>query len=549
MPETFTHPVTGKVTEIPTEVFADAAKTRKLTFATKKTKGCGVGGWYSDEAGNRFMVKFGGENCYMEKLINDLAKICVAESLVAEETAVGNATILEVRDAVVIEKVRPCFISREIPEYRDLISIKVTDDSGVEDVKETTKAKKSHAPKFHPAYSFNALIGFDDTSEENIGIAGAAAEAKIVDYGNLPNFLHPHQIDLDGIPFQLASATGHRNLSGMQFIRRRYFGFDSFLSPSDFSKPQKMRPEDINYHAVLTGVKKICDNEAAILATVAESAKSAAETTTLSEEEKKKYAEQMARFGAALTARIGWLRENFAEDIALIDDAEKKEYFSSLKWRLHPNFKELMVIEDEIFTRCAKKDVEENFKQIAEMLDGRTREEILELDLRTVEKADLQEYAKKNFMLHNALAAKDYELAKWLVVNEISDINQHRNSRVHNYQLLRLTPLHAAIAMYHDALFYQTEEVEPLRELIKVLKAKFIEKNGEAYDASKKEEHAKQGYDSFALELTFMANQKYETIMSSAETLAATKIQRSFRAFSARRLAAEEAAKEGGRDE
>jgi hypothetical protein len=198
-----------------------------------------------------------------------------------------------------------------------------------------------------------------------------------------------------------------------------------------------------------------------------------------------------------------------------------------------------MKVEKEIFHQCATKNLEANFAEISELLLGRTRDEILALDLRSVKKSDLQECVKKNFILHNALISGDFKTAKWLVENDLSDINQHRNLRTHNYQFFRLTPLHTAIAMYHDALAYgATSELEPLVEMIALLSEKFREKNGAAFDSSR--DYRSEKSDAFAIKMTFMALEKFQQ-KASPEALAATTIQRAFRAH---RLVREEVSKE-----
>ena len=53
-----------------------------------------------------------------------------------------------------------------------------------------TQNQKSHAQKFHPVYVFNALIGFDDSNEENFGIAGPDHKPKVIDYDVFPTFLY-----------------------------------------------------------------------------------------------------------------------------------------------------------------------------------------------------------------------------------------------------------------------------------------------------------------------------------------------------------------------
>ena len=175
------------------------------------------------------------------------------------------------------------------------------------------------------------------------------------------------------------------------------------------------------------------------------------DSSCVTKDQKNFYAKTMGNFANALQNRITWMKENFAADIeAVTADPEK---FSELKWRTHPKFSELMQAEAKIFKQCAKNDLDKNLCGVAELLEGRSREEILSLDLRNVETADIKTFVNENFMLHNAVMSEDFELAGWLVNNNLANINKVRNIRNHNYQNHRTTSLHAAIAGYHDKFF------------------------------------------------------------------------------------------------
>lgn len=498
----FVDPKTKKVTEIPSEIFADEEGSKKLTFFAQKSAGWGVGGWYRDGEGKEFMVKFAGPTCYTEKLLTELARIAVGKEFLAEETFVGGATLPGESNPI------PYLAIGKIPDYQDIIRI---------------TNSKSHAQKFHPAYVFNALIGFDDSNEENFGLSGSDAKPKIIDYGGLPTFLHPEQSEHAGLPFHLASLIGHRNLSGMQLVRRRYFGHEDFINPNDLSKPTRLAPEDITYSSVLIGAKNIITNESEIIARAEESLNGVLESAYLNEDQKKSYMKTMGNFAPALRARITWMKENFAANIAEMEvDPDK---FSELKWRMHPKFSELMQAEEVIFKQCAKNNLDQNFHGLTELLSGRSREELLSLDLKMVETTDIKKFVNENFMLHNAIMSEDLELTRWLVNNDLADINKTRNIRNHNYQNHRTTPLHAAIAGYHDKLFYSTPSPAS-EEMIAILKEKFFEKNGPQFDEQR--DYASEDIDGFAIRRTFEALNKFQQ-KASPEALATTKIQRAVR--------------------
>ena len=401
----FTDPRTKIEIPISEEIICDG---KKLEFIDQKTAGCNPGGWYADESGNKFMVKFPHPSNpafpYFEQLLNDLAKVCVGKDFVAGDIKVSRATL----DG----QEMPCLVTTKVENYQDLINIEAA--SKVE--ADSVALRKPLAPQFHIFYAFCALIGNDDLNEENLGvITDPATEEKtplIIDYGIQPPFLNQEQIASASVPFQLASFIGHRNLNGMQFVRRRYFGHDGFMNPDDRLKPQKenLKPEDISYLAVLTGVKDIVESESLIIRLAHENFAAAMGDYSLDDDQRRSYAEKFAPFAEILSRRITWMKENFAEDLAKLGDTEECRRLEAIKWRLHPKFAELMEIENSVFKQCALVDLEKNLKQLSNLLDGRDYEEILSLDLRDVEKSDIQDYANKNFILHNAILP---EILKW----------------------------------------------------------------------------------------------------------------------------------------
>ncbi len=498
----FTHPITKAEIAIPTEIQVDGSEER-LTFYQQKSAGWAAGGWYQDSAGQEFMVKLEEPNPYLEKLLNNLAAISVGREFVAADNLTG---LCEFRG-----KTSPCFVVGKIPGYRDLISIK--------DLAE----KKSHATKFHPAYAFNALIAFDDSNEENIGI-DEAGQAKIIDFGNIPHFLNPEQIEHSHIPFHLASLIGHRNAKGMQMMRNRYFGYDGFLNPLERRNwAEILGPEDVSYYDVLSGIKKIVDQQEEIAATIARSIKEV-ESKDIDEAQKSKYLQHLTNFQSSTLGRIDFMRQVFAPDLEKLE--ENIEQFSQLKWRLHPEFSRLMEAEEKIFGECIKKSCETDFQSIAGIMGAElSREEILKQKHFDESQTEaLRKYNDSNHTLHNAVMNNDVEMVRWLLDNDLADINKTRNVRAHNYQNYRLTPLHTAIAIYYDRLVYDTANSASGHEMIDVLKAKFFEKNGDKFEDDK----SYQG-DKFAIMLTFMGLDTYQERSSNVNNEAATKIQRAFR--------------------
>ncbi len=537
-PAIFIDPHTKREIPLSEEVICEG---KELTFTDQKKLGWSPGGWYVDEDGTRFMVKFSPLNLgfpYVETLLNELAEICVGKEFIAGEVKVGHGEV----DG----KTMPCILTSEVKNYQDLIAL----ESASKKEFETIALRKRFAEGLHKFYVFCALIGNDDLNEENLGIKTDSVTGEvtplIIDYGTNMTFLNQ---EYAGIPFQLASFIGHRNLNGMQYVRRRYFGHDDLLDPFQ-AKLVEPKTEDISYLSILLGIKAIIDSKDHLLALTATNLTAAMLDDTLSEEERSSHLTKYEKLTDVLRQRIEWMEVNFSEDLTKLNDAVECEEFAKMKWRLHPTFNALMELENFAFTKCAKDDLAKNLVNFSDLLSGRSREEILALDLKTVEKSDLNEFANSNFMLHSALIAGDFELAKWMVANDIGDINSNRKLRTHNYQLFRTTPLHAAIAIYNDKLFYQKfEDLEPLREMIGALQEKFIEKNGDRFD-DKRDYKAEGINDSVAVKITFAALTKYheQTLpLNSKLDNAANKIKSFFKAHNANRLSNEGATLEGGR--
>ncbi len=570
----FTHPITKKEIAIPQEIISNG---ETLTFHASKEAGWSAGGWYKNSAEKEFIVKFDLFNRslpYSEKLLNDLSRICVGKEFVAEETKIGHGEFEG--------KITPCFITSKIENYRDIIDIGIISEiereakknkqnaSSEEEIKkieqqakeEIEKAKKridqqsatkegaeqlrkevaslrkQHATKFHRFYAFSSLIGNDDLNEENIGTQNNETPF-IIDYGIISPFLHPEQKAHAATPFYLASLIGHRNLYSMPLVRRRHFGHDDFLNPNDRNKPQKekLKDEDISYLSVLEGVQKIIEKQEEITQLVFENFNLVMSDDSLTQEDKNNYSARYSDFGDILNARINWMKENFSNDLENIGDKKEQERLSAIKWRLHPKFLELMQYEADVFKQAASVALDGNLATISEMIgENKSRAEILALNnLTPIDKSDLTLALKNNYALHNSIAADDFEMAKWLIENDICDANEVRRPiRNHNYHLHRTTPLHAAIAIYHDKLFYSDQSsLKPLTEIIDLLTTKFFEKNGENFD--KKRNYRNEGVDAFGVEMTFWALDKYNQL-ASEKALAATSIQRAFRAHESTKL-------------
>jgi hypothetical protein len=525
----FVHPISKQEIAIPDQVL-DGDKP--LNFLSVKADGWACGGWYEDEDHNRFMVKFydKAESCYAEKLINDLARISVGADFVAATTSIGTA---EFRG-----KTQPCFISQQVPNYRDIKDVKVKDAAGKVDEIASVEARKSYGIKFHRSHAFNSLVAYDDLNEENIGLSlseSGEENSVIVDYGMIPPILFPEQVETAKTPLSLASLMGHRNPKGLQLVRRRYFGYGDYLTPFDrIRNPEEQahNPEDISYFEVLNGIRKIVDNKEEIFATIQESLDSARLSTSLTEEEKDRFNQKFTRFENILQKRISWMEENFAED--LVNLTEKSEEFKSQKWRSKEKFFELMKAELAASEEQAKTASIEDLQDISTLIQ-KDPSEVLSFDCATLSTEDREKLSKlcnEKFVLHNAAMAGNKELADWLLKNDLVDINKPRLFKNHNYHTYRLTPLHAAISTYHDNLYYDTAHSAQSHEMIDILKAKFLEKNGEQFDESK----CAIGSDKFAVTLTFCGLEEYQKRKDQVEDKAATKIQSVIRGHSARNL-------------
>ena len=495
-----------------------------MSFFRIKDAGWAVGGWYKDNATDEeFIVKFGDWLCYNEKLLNDLARICVGSYAAPERILISHGEVM--KDGEAMREQKTCLAMKKFEDFFDI-------------EKKSLEEKKSYSTGFHKFYVFNAIISNDDLNEENLGVSGD--KPIVIDYGMFPRFLHHEQVEHAAIPFTLASFIGHRNLNGMQLIRRRHFGHDDFLFPRPFKLRRDFKSEELTYEEILLGAKKMIETKDEALVAITASVAAAEADPYLPADELNKYQSYCANFSKFFAARVEWMKENFGTDLGM------PENFHHVKWSLCNKFHELMRLEEKVFKEAAQKDLEINFAELSELLEGKSRDAILALDLRSIEKSDLQDCVKKKFMLHNALISGDFETAKWLVENDLVDSNQHRNLRTHNYQLFRTTPLHAAIAIYHDAIAYGAlSELGPLQEMIAILSEKFREKNGEEFNSEK--DYRSEGSDGFAIKMTFMALEKLQQ-NAPPKRLAATKIQRSFRAHQATKIAGEEESKTVGRE-
>jgi hypothetical protein len=530
----FVHPVSKKEISVPQTITIKDGKEgeKTLTFFQQKKSGWSTGGWYKDDSGNEYMVKFEEPNPFLQKLSNDLLVICVGKDFAAENNLIG---LCEFNG-----EIQSCFVTQKIPGYENL---------------KLTKEEKALAEELHLAFVFLALIAFDDTNPENMGV-GKDGHVKLIDFGNIPHFLNDVQFKFSNTPFHLASLIGHRNAKGMQYIRNFYFGYDGFLNPLEREKwPLILGPEDISYYDVLSGVKKIIEKKDDILAAISNSIKAISnsieelESANLVKEKKLKYKEklikyekELIRFDEAIKGRIASMEQNFSKDLEKLE--QNKEEFSNLKWRLHPYFLELMKKEQEIFGGCIKKSCKANFEEIAkkigldaeeekEVKEEEEKEEITEKEKQKIrqekirekilkheititddEKKDLKEYIDKNFVLHNFVMNNDLEMVKWILENNLADINKSRNDRSHNYQYFRLNPLHIAISIYYDDLVYNNMEgSDSSHEMIEFLKGEFFKKNGgDKYQDNK----AYEG-DDFAIKLTFRAIDTYDERSSIIE--------------------------------
>lgn len=510
----FTHPISKKETKIPAEIILDK-DNKKLTFDKKKEQGWTAGGWYIDDEKREFMVKTEEFNPYLDKLLNDLATICIGKEFVAENNLTG---LFEIDG-----NLQPCFAVQKIPGYRDLDSIK------------DLKDKKSHATKFHPAYAFISLIDFDDSNEENIGL-DEFGQVKIIDF-NIPRFLSKEQIEYSNTlsktipnsplntPFYLASLIGHRNAKGMQLIRNRYFGYDGFMNPMERRQwSEASWAEDISYYDVLAGVDAIVRRRQEISDVISASIKKV-EEKDISQSQKEEYLKQLQHFATVVDDRISYMDKAFAADLENLK--EKENQFKKMKWRLHSKFTDLMKLEKKFFSECIKKSCEEDRKEIAKII-GTTaeRKEILEKNVFDENSGEnLKKFNDESHVLHNAVMNNDLEMVKWLLDNELADINKTRNIRTHNYQNFRLTPLHIAIANYYDHLVYDLAKSSSNHEMIGYLQKKFFEKNGDKFDQNKNY----QG-DKFAIMMTFAGLETYRERSSLVNEQAVAKISQAYRA-------------------
>lgn len=495
-----------------------AADGRPLKFASSKNIGLTIGGWYQDENERLYMVKFIKPKIdpnptlpYLEKLFNDLSVICVGPEFSAQDTQVGFGEI----DGIM----RPCFLSLKAEGYQDL----------------TPDLRKTHPTSFHIFYSFAALMGNDDLHGANLGLY--AGEIPInIDYGLTPPFLYPEQIAAAHTPFHLASLTGHRNLLQSQSDRRQLFGHESFIHPGDDKKYRAgRRVEDLSCLSVLEGVARIIENKANIIKHVLQTAKLIQEDPHLTSDEKREHGRIYSLFAEILDKRISWMEENFRTELAQISDPTQRKILEFTKWRLHPKFAELMTAEDEVFRECGAKSLQQDVENFVAILSCGNKEEMLKITPNKQQLGELKSYAETKFPFYDALISRDFKMMDWLIKNDIFDPNQNRARRNYCYYLHRTTPLHAAIAIYHDSLFYEkAEDLDPLRKVINDLTEQFHQKNGIKFDETR--DYRKEGNDyPQGVKSTFEALEKYQTL-ASKEALAATKIQREFRALQSKTL-------------
>lgn len=510
--------------------FDKDGKEKILTFDSPKTNGRDPGGWYKDSAGKKYMVKEGSEGSYVEELLNNLARICVAENFVAEETTVGNWKIPETSEEI------PCFISSEISDFKTIGEIDEFDE------------RKSHATKFHCAFAFHGLISYDDSNEYNLGIFGQNAEAKIIDYGIFPSFLYPDYLQESfknsqkkyaDIPLHLVSLIGYRSAYGMQAIRRRFFGHEDSLNPFNKNKKTTEAPQDVSFYSVLEGIKKILENEEKIFAEVDKTFSKVEAAKNLIEKQKIFFAERFGKLGAKLKERISWMRENFAADLENLD--EKKAEFSQLKWRNYPKFLELMKLEIESSVDLARKEVEKSINEATQNIVAKKtpREKFLQDLPKILLQRNLMQKFKNNVddncLLHAAVTANDFEMVKFLLEKIGADINQIHKTRRTSYHQLDCTALQIAIGTYHDRMIYDTTHSSAGKEMIEILAKKFFEKNGESYDENKI-----YNGDKMMIRMTYASYEDYLEQKSKTENQAASIIQGQFRALKSKNLASKE---------
>jgi len=502
----------------------------ELEFSRPKTLGVSMGGFYKNAVGEEFMVKMGAahmaENnddkfyslnlvARYESLINNLAKVALEDSA-TPRTEVGKYS----HEGCEF----PCFASSVIPDYRDIAH---------EDFTEETK--KELRRKFHPAFVFNALVANDDIHDENLGVDGKGNPINI-DYGIRPPFLFEEKKEFDGITHQIASFIGHQGTVGMQMMRRRYFGYDETTNPLEFGRDQKIKENDISYLEVLSGVKNIVDHKAEFLSQAQRPIDAIFADGSIPETVKLKLANDFQTIALSLHQRIEYLEEKFSPDLS--DISEKSEEFQNLKWRNHPKFREIFdesrIINKEIAARCDEKNIRDILK-IIENKGGVTlenhgeesfqtiREKVLKTnfsELSEEQQESIKKMAKDKFLLHTAVINQDLEMTKWLLNNEISNINLPYRQRNHSFQYFMASPLTTAISIHNDAMIFD-HKYHSSDKMIEFLAEKFFEKNPQA----REEVYSSDLKIPFPLRLSKLALERFEKTANDLGDQAATMIQ------------------------
>lgn len=523
----FDSPIIGRIAIANEILLKDGSK---LEFKRPKELGLAVGGVYVDDEGQEFMVKTGYynsqerqffhahvENRY-EALLNDLARgaLIVGRS---PKTMLGkynkNGSDL------------PCFISQIIPDYKDIVNFPEVD-------------KKGHRVKFHPDYVFNALIANDDIHDNNLGIDGDGNPVNI-DYGFFPPFMTKEQEECKDRVHQVASFIGHQSLIGKQITKKRFFGYDEQINPLK-KREEEFKSNDISYYDIVLGAKNISDKKGFIVSRCYEEVESIKEDDSIPADEKQELVDHFSQIAQTINNRIENLEENFSRDFVNLD-SHKKE-FSDLKWRHHPKFREIFdesrIIDANIAKRCYEKQIQDICHIIGgDDLDFETSKRIiLETnlsDLDVDQQNSIKKFAAQNFSLHTAVMNKDVEIAKYLIDNEISDINSPCRQRNYGNQYHMMSALSIAIATHNDAMYYD-HQYHTQDNMIDLLHNEFVRKTPESQE---------EGYISdmtvfFVPRISEIAFRKYETVKENIEDQASSMIskqmRKSFKATSGEKL-------------
>jgi hypothetical protein len=467
---------------IPEEILLEDG--RKLGFSRPKTLGTAVGGFYKDEFGTEFMVKMGDnpnmensdERLYFinqlghcEALFNDMSRAVLGENS-NPRTQLGKYSANGVEF--------PCFISQVIPDYRD-----ISNQDFSEEERKTLRAK------FHPDYVFNALIANDDIFDDNLGVDGQG-NAINVDYGSLPSFVLENQKEYKHNVHQIASFIGHQSLVGKQITKKRFFGYDEQLNPLEFGQDQKIKDNDISYYDILLGAKNICEKKTQIMEVAWGAVDRISQDRSIPDSVKSQLLVYFRDVALAFEGRVNYLERNFSDDFAYLEPTkearnEKRDEFKNLKWRKHQKFKEIFAEHRITDSQIAQQCYGEEISNIAQIIrrDGTnqeiTRDDILQTDFSALDKEQqeaIKNISTKKFLLHGAVINKDLEMAKWLLNNNISDINAPYRQRDYGYQHHMTSPLSTAISIHNDAMHYD-HEYHVYDEMIEFLNEKFEEKN------------------------------------------------------------------------